>query len=249
MRRSALLTASVIVMVGALTVAMAASPALGAKKGHHHHHKKKGGGTFTNATPVPIPAASPTEPFTSGKVTSTIVVPKSKKALVDDANVGVRVNVNNPTYTTAGLSLYLVAPSGESKQLLFSFSTGGDGTAGTGLGNGPSTCASGTMLFDDEAHKQGTSPSPPNQTPSDPYEPSTHDSAFDEFVSYPPYAGSVQPQGGSLSGFDGGQDKGTWSLVMINSNFPDTMTLVCWQLQIKPEPTATTTKKKHHHHG
>ena len=62
---------------------------------------------------------------------------------------------------------------------------------------------------------------------------------------FPPYAGSVQPDG-LLSAFDGEQAKGGWSLVLLNSNFPDTATLVCWQLQIKPEKTTQKHKKKNH---
>lgn len=209
------------------------SPAV-AKK---HHHKKPGGGTFTNTTPVAIPAASEVSPFTSGRATSTINVPKKKKASIRDVNVGVRLNVNAPTFTTAGISLKLVATNGQTENLLFGFDTGGPGTEGTGLGNGPSNCSSGTTLFDDQAHKDSFAASPPGAItdPTDPYSPTFNpDPSFAEFTAFPPYVGPVQPDG-QLTPYKGDQAKGIWTLVALNSISPDTATLVCWQLQIKPQ--------------
>jgi hypothetical protein len=53
-------------------------------------------------------------------------------------------------------SVKLVSPSGQAENLLFGFGTGGPGTEGAGLGNGPSNCSSGTMLFDDQATQAGS---------------------------------------------------------------------------------------------
>lgn len=234
MRTPNRLGAAVLVLVSVLVAALAVSPAIA----KHHHKKKLGGGTFTNTTPVSIPAASDVSPFASGKATSTINVPKKKKTSIRDVNVGVRLNVNSPSFTTAGLSLKLVAPNGQTENLLFGFDTGGPGTAGVGFGNGPSNCSSGTMLFDDQAHKQSLSSVPPG-TPSDPYSP-IPDPSFAEFTSFPPYAESVQPDG-LLIPYKGDQAKGKWTLVMLNSNSPDTSTLLCWQLQIKPQKPKGTT--------
>jgi hypothetical protein len=255
MNRSRRLTLASLLLTAALAVALLPAAAIGA--GHPQQQqlqkkkkKKKGGGTFTNASPVALGASATTAPFTSAKSSSSITVPKKKKALIKDVNVGVRLNVNGPSFTTSGISLLLVAPNGQTQSLLFGFDTGGTGTEGLGLGSGPSNCSSGTMLFDDQSHKQFISSTPPRppSNPSGPYDEgdSGTNPAFDEFTAFPPYAGSVQPDG-LLSAFDGEQAKGAWSLVLLNSNFPDTATLVCWQLQIKPQPVVKQANKKKHH--
>jgi hypothetical protein len=236
MRKPVRLIAALLVLVGALGLVTVAPTAV-AKKGHHKKHKKPGGGTFTSTSPVVVPAASTVFPFASGRAVSTITVPKKKKTSIRDVNVGVRLNVNAPTFTTAGLSLKLVAPNGQTEDLLFGFDTGGPGTAGTGLGNGPANCSSGTTQFDDQAHRQFFSASPPGATtdPEDPYAPTfTPDPSSTEFTAFPPYVGAVQPDG-LLAPLKGDQAKGTWTLVLLNADAPDTATLLCWQLQVKPQ--------------
>jgi subtilisin-like proprotein convertase family protein len=232
--------AGCLVIAALFAASTVPTTAVAAKHSHQKLlKKKKGGGTFTNASPVGLSAATNTAySSTSAKATSTIKVPRKKKALIKDVNVGVRLNVNSPAFTTAGITLLLVAPNGQTQFLLADFQTGGEGTEGTGLGNGPSNCSSGTMRFDDQAHREIISSVPPTQ-PSNPYSESP-DAGFAEFTAFPPYAVSVQPVG-FLGSYKGAQAKGIWSLVLLNSSTQDSSTLLCWQLRIKPEKV---TKKK-----